>query len=201
MPEYVAPYPAAFVLNTDVAKDPGLHWVEVYQLSHDEVEFFNSFGRSLKNYKMEFLAAGKKLVHQNDIWQSALSTVCGQYCLFFLLRRASGKSFSNILHLFTDNKFSNDKMVCQYVNHHFKLDTVMFDRRVAVRMQRANQNAPFDSSSPIGRLGSAHCVASPTTPAAPGNCLPARPSTPEFLVLVFPLSSYPRIFFHAYCTL
>ena len=127
VPENVAPYPAAFVVNTDVAKDPGLHWVGVYQLSHDEVEFFDSFGRSLKSYKMQFLAAGKKLVHQNDICQSALSTVCGQYCLFFLLRRASGESFSNILHLFTDNKFSNDKMVCQYVNHHFKLDTVMFD--------------------------------------------------------------------------
>ena len=99
----------------------------VYQPNKDEVEFFDSFGRSLKNYKLDFLAGGKKLVHQNDVCQSVLSTVCGQYCLFFLLRRCSGESFSHVLHLFTDNKFSNDVMVCQYVNHRFNLNTVVYD--------------------------------------------------------------------------
>jgi hypothetical protein len=127
VPAQLGPYPAAFIVNTDVVKEPGTHWVAVYQGKEDEVEFFDSFGRTLSHYKLDFLAANKRLVLQNDVCQSALSTVCGQYCLFFLLRRAGGESFSHILHLFTDSRSSNDTMVCQYINFHFRLDTVVYD--------------------------------------------------------------------------
>ena len=47
--------------------------------------------------------------------------------MFFILRRLSGEPYSNIVHLFTDNRENNDTMVCQYVNHHFDLRTKVYD--------------------------------------------------------------------------
>ena len=47
--------------------------------------------------------------------------------MFFVLRRASGESYQHIVHLFTENKASNDQMVCQYVNFYFDLRTQVYD--------------------------------------------------------------------------
>lgn len=46
IPHYNNTYPAACVINTDTDGGPGEHWIAVYITSPEEVEFFDSFGRS-----------------------------------------------------------------------------------------------------------------------------------------------------------
>ena len=118
------PIPTSYVVNTDNAVDPGSHWVAFYQERPEVVEFFDSFGKSPSSYRLQ---PPGRVVQQSLQLQSEFSTVCGQYCMFFILRRLSGESYNNIVHLFTDSRENNDKMVCQYVNHHFDLRTTVYD--------------------------------------------------------------------------
>jgi hypothetical protein len=120
------PFPGGCVINTDPSNQPGMHWIAVYQETPDIVEVFDSFGKEISTYGIDAFKS-KRIINQTDQLQSSSSTVCGQYCLFFLLRRASGEKYTHIIHLFTDNKVSNDVMVCQYINHYFDMKTKVQD--------------------------------------------------------------------------
>ena len=124
-------FPAGCVVNTDPQGKPGTHWVALYQEHEAVVETFDSFGKDLLSYSPHFeqLAGNHRLISQSHQLQSDTTTVCGQYCLFFLLRRCSNETYSQIIHLFTEKKASNDIMVCQYVNHYFDLNTEVQDRK------------------------------------------------------------------------
>jgi hypothetical protein len=123
--------PAAIIVNTDTTQEPGAHWIAFYQEREGEVEYFDSYGKPLTFYgpKVEVLGKDKRVISQAHQLQSNLTTVCGQYCMFFLLRRCSGESFAHIVHLFTASQTSNDTMVCQYVNFHFDMNTKIVDKR------------------------------------------------------------------------
>ena len=124
-------FPAGCVVNTDPQSEPGTHWVALYQEQEGIIETFDSFGKDLLFYSPYFekLANSHRVISQSHQLQSEITTVCGQYCLFFLLRRCSNETYSQIIHLFTENKASNDIMVCQYVNHYFDLNTEVQDKR------------------------------------------------------------------------
>jgi hypothetical protein len=125
LPTALASLPGAFVINTDPSNMPGMHWVAVFSDKEDEIEIFDSFGKDFSFYGLKPLS--RRVIKQTEQLQSSDSTVCGQYCLFFLLRRASGETYKQIIQLFTENKVSNDKMVCQYINHFFELSTKVHD--------------------------------------------------------------------------
>ena len=127
--------PAAWVCNTDPSNQPGSHWIAFYQDTPSQLEIFDSFGRPITSYhsNIQDFCDGALLVQQSQVVQSSLSTTCGQFVMFFLLRRASGESYSQIIHLFTDSTEANDIMVCQYVNHYFGLRTKVFDPNMMVQ--------------------------------------------------------------------
>ena len=120
------PLPGACVINTEKSGQPGLHWIAIYQEEPGVVETFDSYGKDFSSYGLD-LFNSCRVIRQTEQLQALTTTVCGQYCLFFLLRRASGEKYSHIIHLFTQNKASNDVMVCQYVNHYFDLKTKVRD--------------------------------------------------------------------------
>lgn len=120
------PLPGCCIINTDVSSKDGSHWIAAFQEQADHVETFDSFGKSFSFYKINYFDL-YRVVKQTHQLQADTSTVCGQYCLFFLLRRCSGEKYKDIVHLFTENQHSNDEMVCQYVNHAFDLNTKVQD--------------------------------------------------------------------------
>ena len=121
--------PFHFVANTDPSTAPGAHWVAFYQDKADVVETFDSYGRLCTTYAGQFdsFLKNKQIVSQSHQLQSSTSHTCGQFCLFFLLRRCSGESYQQILHLFSDNSVHNDIVVTQYCNFYFKINTTMYD--------------------------------------------------------------------------
>lgn len=72
---------------------------------------FHSFGKDFAFHNFSFLGDRTTLAAQGLQLQSNLSTVCGQYCKFFILRPASGESCQQIVFLFTESKPSNDTTV------------------------------------------------------------------------------------------
>ena len=93
------------------------------------MEIFDSYGMPLQAYNPNLMlpTQGLRIVQQSQSVQQEFSTVCGQHSIFFIFKRASGITYEDFIHLYTDNEFVNDKMVCQFINSVFDLKTVVFD--------------------------------------------------------------------------
>ena len=85
IPKNFPSYPACLVANTDVASDPGEHWVALYFPNAGLCEFFDSFGGPPSVYDISIDVP--KIQYSNVKLQSDTTTVCGHYCIYFLLRR------------------------------------------------------------------------------------------------------------------
>lgn len=129
--------PAAYVANCSNAVDNGSHWIAFYREKPDVIEIFDSYGKPVDTYNKNLLSIipeGTAIVQQSQQLQQTESTVCGQYCLFFILKRAFGISYKQLIHLFTDNLLTNDKMVCQFVNNYFTLNTPVYDKTMMMSL-------------------------------------------------------------------
>lgn len=91
---------ALYIINTDQAKGPGLHWTAVYfDYMKGRAEFWDSFGLHPTAYPPinRFIRTYSHLMLYNDlVLQSVTSDTCGQFCLFFALKKARGYSLPRI---------------------------------------------------------------------------------------------------------
>jgi len=117
IPLYVTDYPYCFIANTDISKSRGKHWVVFYFESENHVEFFDSLGNHPSFYK--FNLGDNFCIDYNFHIQSSHSSVCGYYCVYYLLKKSQGKSFSSIIHSFSSTNFDwNDYQIIQLFHSH-----------------------------------------------------------------------------------
>lgn len=120
--------PIAFIINTDPKTLPGQHWLAVFITEKRSGEFFDSYGNP-PDYKYfpksiyRFLQRNcVKISYNTRQVQDLFSTTCGQHCLFFLLQRCKGNSFTDIIHsMYSDDLRKNDVLVSRFVKklpHH-----------------------------------------------------------------------------------
>ena len=121
-------FPSALVANTHPSTKPGQHWVGIYFADPYHVEYFCSYGFPPK------VPAFKRLLKQFDDWsinskklQGDFSSVCGQYCIYFLIKRNQGLRTPEIVQQFGQNYQENDELIKCYVNDSFDLETVQYD--------------------------------------------------------------------------
>jgi len=111
--------PAAYIVNTDPAGQPGEHWIALW--THDGVcEIFDSYAVPLEVYGDKttdhlfkwFAKWWKNLKRNAHALQSLTSQSCGDYAFFFLLNRAQGKSMNDFQDMFTrrDYKWNDNKI-------------------------------------------------------------------------------------------
>ena len=115
LPEIVETYPVALVCNTHNADQPGEHWVAMYV---DEVgDYFDPYGQApqhveFTNFMNEHCSewsANERTLH------SPLSTVCGQYCVVFLMLRCRNVPMHAFSRLFTTDLIANDCRVFDWL--------------------------------------------------------------------------------------
>ena len=85
-------YPACVVINTQPANMPGEHWVCLWMNSSKNWDFFDSFGQPPEKYKIILKNVSK---FNDKILQSDDTTVCGHYCIWYILLRAKGSSHAS----------------------------------------------------------------------------------------------------------
>lgn len=115
-------FPTLIILNTDKEKGPGEHWCLIVIFSPNDAEFFDSFGKSPKNYgfSKELLRHVRTIKYNEFPIQSPLNGTCGHHCIFWIYHRARGISSSKIMKIFdTDNKSRNDSLVYNFVKSKF----------------------------------------------------------------------------------
>ena len=117
-------YPKSFLVNTDPMELPGTHWITTSFNEQMKEEFFDSYGKHLVNYNKHF----SDLINRNAVeWghnkiqlQSAFSTVCGQYCIYFLYHRCRKRSMSSIVNSFVSDKLHNYQLVYDFVRRKYR---------------------------------------------------------------------------------
>ena len=122
-------FPGGFVVSTDESGQPGQHLVAFFTVDNT-IECFDSFGKNPGVYSVHIKKWLDDMyqVVQCETLQSEDSTVCGHYCMFFLLLRSYGFSYEDVMSAFTSDTVINDKFVCKFVNKFFKLKTSVQDK-------------------------------------------------------------------------
>lgn len=112
LPKRVCHHPAAYIINTDVSKGPGEHWVAVYFDGLGNAEFWDSYGFSSKRYPpiSRFIKNNSfRQLHNSLVLQSPVSRSCGHFCLTFVLQKARGVTLRAIQSKFVPfNLTTND---------------------------------------------------------------------------------------------
>ena len=106
-------FPLCFVANIDPSSKPGEHWVSFFLTNPHAPEFFDSLGLPPSIYGFHITPT----FQSHYPIQSLFSTVCGQYCIYFLYHRSLGSSFSDILAPFSRRDLEwNDSHVAHFVS-------------------------------------------------------------------------------------
>ena len=92
--------PFALVVNTDVAAEPGEHWLALYApRGSKKIELFDSFGLAPNFYSFD-----QSLFHYSNCSIQDYSTkVCGHYALLFIYFRSRRNSFDYTIKLLDRN--------------------------------------------------------------------------------------------------
>lgn len=119
------------IVNTDPAYLCGRHWVAFCLNQNNELQCFDSYGKSPATYSVHlrlFMLLFSKIVKPFQQLQGSNSNVCGQYCLLYLMCRCRGFSMKEVYHLFCNKTHINDEFVynlikkefecCLYVSNH-----------------------------------------------------------------------------------
>lgn len=114
--------PAMIISNTDDSTKPGTHWVGFYFPIKGNIEYFDSIGElPLSLHHLKFLQKnGQNFIHNNKRLQGYFSSVCGNYCVMYLLHRAKKKSYKSFIKQFSNNLVNNDEKVIKMYKSNFK---------------------------------------------------------------------------------
>jgi len=112
------PKPALIIVNTDPITKPGAHWQAIYIGCDGRGEHFCSYGLGPYVPKIrQFMDRQCKQWIKNTIDLQAFdSSVCGQYCVMYLLFKAHGYFMEEYLFCFSEDCNQND----HFVNHMFE---------------------------------------------------------------------------------
>ncbi len=137
LPETVPSRPISYIVNVDPSSKPGSHWTAFDFSADGSAYFFDSYGNAPEQYDEHF----KHFLDNNSCrWmynrihlQGPLSSVCGQYCLYFLLKRARNVPLNKIVSVFSANAQNNDQMVNDFIRSHFNVNSRVYDSEFIVK--------------------------------------------------------------------
>lgn len=114
--------PCGVIVNSDPQNKPGEHWTAIYIDKFRIGEYFCSYGYPpIVQQHRRFLSNNcRRWTHSSKEIQDFGSSVCGQYCLLYLLMKAHGRSLADFQNLFTDSRAINDKRLTSLFQRRFK---------------------------------------------------------------------------------
>ena len=88
-----------YIINSAPSSDPGKHWVAVYLTTVPE--FFDTLGHSPEFYRNKFedfmIEHGPKYVYNPRRVQNYGSSLCGQFCIYYIMSRIRGNPMGEIV--------------------------------------------------------------------------------------------------------
>ena len=90
-------FPCSLIANTDISSQPGEHWVSMYLISSTSIEYFDSLAENPEEYIKKFLEKFSIVQRNEKSVQYLFSDACGQFCIYFIVKRSLGISFDSII--------------------------------------------------------------------------------------------------------
>ncbi len=117
LPKVIA-RPACIVVNTDPSHKPGTHWLAIFFGNNGIGEFFNSFGNQPARTFENYLTKHSRTSYYNPVpLQHPLTSICGQYCIYYLVKRARGVPVDEIVSTFDPtDRAANDERLLDWFN-------------------------------------------------------------------------------------
>ncbi len=115
-------YPSCYVFNEgDFGLGKGTHWIAIYVDEDGSVDYYDSYGKLPLAKEIKGLVKGFDRFNYNSKQvQSYYSSVCGQHCIFFLVKRHKGQSLDFIVNnYFNDSLTFNDNYVKRFVEEKY----------------------------------------------------------------------------------
>jgi hypothetical protein len=110
-------YPHCFVANTDPHYRKGQHWVSIWVQNSHSAEYFCSLGEPPNARFQQYLSAFQSVKVNNRQIQANLEDTCGHYCIYFLICRAQGQSFPQIMQTLWRTRAMADMLVKFFVRN------------------------------------------------------------------------------------
>ena len=131
-----------YIFNTAPDVHPGLHWIALF-LKNDSTEYFDSYGGDPPSVLRHWGKKNQWLTNPIPL-QSPLTSVCGQYCLYYLLHRSRGIDLTTLLMDFGADVDVNDKLVYDFVEDHYDLKhlTMVDTENVISQLAQARLSDP-----------------------------------------------------------
>lgn len=126
IPKKIDTLPTSIVINLDTSKKPGSHWVVVYLSEYGKNEYFDSYGFKPIHYRILKLLGDNYLYNASQL-QSFITTVCGQYCIFYIWKKCNNWSMEKIINFFSNNCFQNDYLVNEIIETYFDVNLNTID--------------------------------------------------------------------------
>ena len=116
-------YPAARVINTDKAGNPGQHWVGAF-ITDSKTCFFDSYGLPPleKTYQELSKISNGPIVYNKKCVQSLFTSSCGAFVVCFVYHLSNGYTFESFLNLFDSDLESNEKLIERFFRVLYKND-------------------------------------------------------------------------------
>lgn len=125
MPLNVEDFPAFFIVNRDTHSEKGSHWCAIcFPDSNSEAELFDSLALGVHAYPDEVLLSLKcnsngKIKTNHLPYQTSTSSLCGEFCLWYIDLRCQGLKFEACMKLLSNTALErNERMVERYAEVH-----------------------------------------------------------------------------------
>lgn len=140
--EPVEKRPAAYIVNTAKSTNSGDHWIAVLFPPNSLPEYFDSYGMKPKDTFVNFMRAN--FYYNNVSLQSALTTTCGQFCLYYIFMRTVFLcSMTEIIEFLNSKGTSVDEYVNRFVEKIYQTDLDVQDQ-IFLRKQILKYSSDLD---------------------------------------------------------
>ncbi len=120
--------PCSMVVNTDPSTNPGSHWVAIFITQDCIAEYFDSYGQPPDVAEISSFLNKYNVGHYNRKHiQGPFSSVCGHYCIYFVIQRWQNVHMADIVKKFSDDHDENDELITQWINDNYDVDTDTYD--------------------------------------------------------------------------
>lgn len=132
--------PSMTIVNLDTSDKPGSHWVAIFVPMNGKTEYFDSYGNKPNVHLLSKLQQLDDRITYSLFPIQGLSTVCGQYCLLFLLLRSRNYLYQDIISTFFMCKFNTERdAIANFMINHF------FDKALSRKLQVLDKNFIIDN--------------------------------------------------------
>jgi len=115
---------------TDPSTKPGSHWIAIFIAMDGNAEILTAMDLNESNVEsiLSFLARYSRIGWNTVPIQGPFSSVCGHYCIYFVIQRCNNRSMHEIIkQLSVNDAEENDEMITDWINEQFDVDTDTYD--------------------------------------------------------------------------